>query len=205
MSLVFFPSCKVQQQFPQASLRLQEYLQARWQLNPAGCCRVNHKQLSPDDTAVYVCNTCAHILAGSSAAGQIQSVWQLIDQDGQFPFPDYSGEPVTIQDCWLATDRPETQQAVRSLLQKMNIRPLELLDNFAQSRFCGVTTSSATARLALQLGGKTGQMTAEERHKHLQNITTDKVVCYCRPCYSEINAAGKNGVHILELLFPEQA
>ena len=204
MSVHFFPSCKVQQQFPQASLRLQEYLQKRWQLTPAGCCRLNHQQLTPEDTAFYICNTCAHILAGSSAAGQIQAVWQLIDQDEQFLFPNYQGELMTVQDCWLASDKPEAQQAVRSLLQKMNIQPQELAENFAQSRFCGVTTSAATCKLAPQLSNKLGQMSPEERREHLQQISTAKVICYCRPCYTEINAAGKQAVHILELLFPEQ-
>lgn len=30
---------------------------------------------------------------------QIQSLWQVIDQDPDFPFPDYHGEEMTIQDC----------------------------------------------------------------------------------------------------------
>jgi hypothetical protein len=47
-------------------------------------------------------------------------------------------------------------------------------------------------------------MSPEERQNHLRQINTDKVVCYCRPCYQEINASGKHGVHMLELLFPEQ-
>ncbi len=111
---------------------------------------------------------------------------------------------MTVQDCWLASDKPEVQQAVRSLLHKMNIQPLELTDNFAQSRFCGVTTSAATYQLATTLSDKAGQMSPEERQNHLRQINTDKVVCYCRPCYQEINASGKQGVHMLELLFPEQ-
>ncbi len=204
MSIHFFPSCKVQQQFPQASLRLQDYLQKRWQLKPAGCCRVNHQQLASEDAAFYICNTCGHILTDSSAAKKVQAIWQLIDQDEQFPFPDYQGELMTVQDCWLASDKPEVQQVVRSLLYKMNIQPLELTDNFAQSRFCGVTTSAATYQLAPTLSDKAGQMSPEERQNHLRQINTDKVVCYCRPCYQEINASGKHGVHMLELLFPEQ-
>ena len=54
------------------------------------------------------------------------------------------------------------------------------------------------------LSDKAGQMSPEERQNHLRQVNTDKVVCYCRPCYQEINASGKHGVHMLELLFPEQ-
>ena len=46
-------------------------------------------------------------------------------------------------------------------------------------------------------------MTPEERQEHLQQINTDKVVCYCRPCLTEINEAGLKGYHLLQLLFPK--
>lgn len=205
MTTYFFPSCKVQQQFPEASQRLQKYLRERWQITITGCCRQNHQQLRPEDAAFCICNTCAHILAESSAAGQVQSVWQLIDQDAGFPFPDYQNEVMTVQDCWLCSDQPQTQRAVRSLLRKMHIQPQELADNLEQTRFCRVNISAGTAKLAPKLAAKPGQMTSEERQKHLKDIRTDKVVCYCRPCLTEINEAGLNGCHLLQLLFPEQA
>lgn len=203
MTTYFFPSCKVQKQFPESSQRLQRYLQERWQVTITGCCRQNHQQLQPADAAYFICNTCAHILTESSAAGKIRSVWELIDQDAAFPFPDYQNEVMTVQDCWLSSDRPEMQQAVRSLLHKMHIQPRELTDNLAKTRFCRINISTGTAQLAPRLAAKSGQMTHEERREHLQQINTDKVVCYCRPCLTEINENGLKGYHLLQLLFPE--
>jgi len=200
--MYFFPSCKVQQQFPQTSRRLQAYLQERWQLLPQGCCRLNRQVLQTGDVAITICNTCTQIL---SASAQVQSLWQLIDQDEKFPFPDYQGEVMTVQDCWLSADQPELQQAVRSLLHKMNISIRELPDNFAQTRFCGVKVSQQTLQLAPQLATRQrSQMTPEERADHLAKTQTAKVVCYCRPCLNEINAAGHKGQHLLKLLFPGQ-
>lgn len=205
MTTYFFPSCKVQQQFPQSSRHLQEYLTTRWQISITGCCRQNHNRLLPEDSALFICNTCAHILAESSAARQIKSVWELIDQDADFDFPNYRGEIMSIQDCWLANDRPEMQQAVRSLLHKMHIKALEMPNNLTQTGFCGTNISASTARLAPGFSQKAGQMSAKERAKHLRQSKTEKVICYCRPCLAEINAAGLQGQHLLPLLFNAHA
>lgn len=38
--------------------------------------------------------------------------------------------------------------------------------------------------------------------KHCEQIQTEKVVCYCKFCTDGINMGGKKGIHLLELLFP---
>lgn len=203
MTIYFFPSCKVKQQFPQTSGRLLAYLQERWQITPAGCCRQNRRNFSPQDEALTICNTCAHILANAQQV-KLVSVWELIDRDEDFPFPDYKNEKMTIQDCWLAVDKPALQQAARSLLRKMHVDIQEMPNNLAETRFCGVKTSPETLKLAPQIANLPPQMPPEERAAHLCQSPTDKIVCYCRPCLTEIKAAGRQGVHLLQMLFPGQ-
>lgn len=38
--------------------------------------------------------------------------------------------------------------------------------------------------------------------KHCDQIETEKVVCYCKFCTDAINIGGKEGTHLIELLFP---
>ena len=64
---------------------------------------------------------------------------ELIDQDESFIFPDYSGLKVTIQDCWRLKERIEVQEAVRSILRKMNIEFVEIKKHHQETDFCGKT------------------------------------------------------------------
>jgi len=49
-------------------------------------------------------------------------------------------------------------------------------------------------------------MTEEEQKEYFteryKNITTDSVVSYCKYCNDGVNMSDKKGLHILELLFP---
>lgn len=76
-------------------------------------------------------------------------------------------------DCWRAYEKRNVQNAIRSLMKKMNIEIAELEEQ----------------NLYLQ--------------KHCHKIETQKVVCYCMACLDGIKRGGRQAVHLLELLFPE--
>ena len=48
-----------------------------------------------------------------AAAGAVNA------KDPDFPFPDYLGEEMTIQDCWVAFEKRYVQDAVRSLMHSV--------------------------------------------------------------------------------------
>ena len=135
MATYFFPSCKATAQFKQASKNARAYVKERLGVEPIGCCRPNHTKLAANDTAIVVCNNCALIIDENTDAN-IEFLWEVIDRDPDFPFPDYGGERMTLQDCWIAFDRPAAHEAVRSLLRKMNVQVVELPENRESSKFC---------------------------------------------------------------------
>lgn len=141
MAYSYFPSCKVTAYFKEASKKARSYVNQRYGITPIGCCRPNHKKLTSKDTAIVVCNNCAAIIEENTEAS-IQFLWQIIDQDSSFPFPDYHGEKMTIQDCWICFEKRYVQDAVRSLLHKMNIDVVELEENFEKTKFCGINLLS---------------------------------------------------------------
>lgn len=166
---------------------------------------------------MVVCNNCAAILGESSQAGEIKFVWEIIDQDPDFVFPDYHGAQMTIQDCWLAVEKRHVQENIRSLLRKMNIQYVELEENFDKTRFCGTNLltpcSEGNAKLAQQRYVETGagmftpcspEQQREKMREHCSQITTDQVICYCTACLAGINMGGKQGIHLLDLVFPEE-
>ena len=217
MAFLFFPSCKAQASYPQASTQLHAYIKARYAIDPIGCCRVHHSKLGVDDTGLVVCNNCAAIIE-ESALGKHTFVWSIIDQDPDFDFPDYKGEAITVQDCWIAVEKRDLQDTVRSLLKKMNFVVVEQEENYERTRFCGVNLlapcTKSNAKLApkryVQNGAHMFTPCSKEEQvqrfqKHCQKITTERVACYCKFCTEAINMGGKQGRHLIELLFPPRS
>lgn len=216
MSKVFLPACKVKGRFQYSSEKLKAYLEEKEHVKTIGCCKVFCSKLNKEDTAVVVCNNCAAILEESSQAKTIQFVWEIIDKDENFPFPDYHGERMTIQDCWRAYEKRNVQDAIRSLMEKMNIEVVELKENYENTRFCGadllepctdVEKVFAPQRYATDGADMYQPLPQKEQDAYLKNyckkIDTEKVVCYCLSCLNGIRRGGKQAVHLLELIFPE--
>ena len=74
---------------------------------------------------------------------EVHSLWELIDSDPAFSFADHHELKAYIQDCWRSRDRKDEQDAVRSLMKKMNIDIMELSGSREKTDFCGVSLYSA--------------------------------------------------------------
>lgn len=163
MANYYVASCLFTARFPETSLRIQNYIRTKPDIKTVRCCIPNFKvdfntnripspsvrqaweQLpvsevfQPDDTVISVCHNCTNIAEEWRAGTKAVSLWEIIDRDPSFVFPDYDGMEVTVQDCWRTRERRNEQDAVRSLLEKMNIRFVEARQNHAETEFCGST------------------------------------------------------------------
>lgn len=180
-----------------------------------GCCRGNLELLTAEDTAVCICNTCAAFCDESATATKVVSIWEVIASDDKFPFPDYKGEEITLQDCWRTYDKRSVQDAVRKLMQNMNIRVVELRENFGKTRFCGTSLLQSPPAYLGDFAPKrfckdapkdlflphTDEEKLTQMRAHCAEVTTDSVACYCKACAEGLNFCGKKAVHMMELLF----
>lgn len=214
MAMVYFPSCKFTAYSLEASRKIQSYLAENYNAQISGCCRPNHQHITPQDTVVYICNTCAAICREDSAAAKVVSVWELLAADDRFAYPDYRQRKMAVQDCWRVYDNAPQQKAVRTLLQKMNIASEELDENYEKTQFCGVSLYEplikqngdfAPKRFIENAKGLFLPHTPEEKtalmEKHCQMIHAAEVVCYCNGCINGIRLGGKQGIHLLDLVF----
>ena len=241
MSVKFFPSCKHRLDFPIESARLAEYIVGRTGATVSGCCREKLKSvggrpenqdeirgseinitdcapgplgLTAGDTAIVVCPTCAAIFSESGGGCDIKFVWEIIDDDPLFPFPDYHGKSLTLQDCWVCREREAVQAAVRSCLKKMNINVFEMDENGANTLFCGENMlREPPAEIAgLAPNRYLGEnlkffhpMAPSDRENalkaHVERARTADFACYCRFCANGIKTGGGNAYHLLTLLF----
>ena len=216
MTRKYFPGCKVKNCYPEASRWLAEQVLARGYADEiVGCCRVNHQALTADDTAVCICNNCMAMIDEDADNGALENIWVLIDQDDDFPLPDYGGRRMGIQDCGRAYDRTDVQDAVRSLLRKMNIEVVELPDAREECSFCGASfLKEAPAQdrgFAPWRYGKDAEargifpgMDPEDIHDalviHCEAIELDEVACYCTACDAGLEEGGKDAKNLLELI-----
>ncbi len=214
MSMIYLPSCKFTLYSPEASKNIKNYLSANYDMQIGGCCRPDHKKLTNRDTVVYICNTCAAFCAEDSAAEKVVSLWELLDNDKQFLYPDYGHKKMALQDCWRVYDHTSQQKAVRRIIKRMNIDIEELDENYDKTNFCGVSLYEplpkqngdfAPKRFIENAEGIFLPHTKEEQvalmKEHSDKINSNEVICYCTSCINGINLGGKKGRHLLDLMF----
>lgn len=216
MSRKFFPGCKVKARYPEASEWLaQQVIDRGYADEIVGCCRTDHQSLTADETAVCICNNCMAMIDEDADNGALENIWVLIDNDPVFPLPSYEGKTMGIQDCGRAYDRTDVQDAVRSLMRKMNIEVVELPDAREESRFCGQSflksvpeqDAGFAPRRYVEDARKRGIFTPtdpdivqQRMEEHAAAIPTDEVCCYCFACDMGLEAGGKDAINMIELV-----
>ena len=94
---------------------------------------------SEGDRVYSLCHNCNNIIEEMHPGVEVHSLWELIDSDPAFSFADHHELKAYIQDCWRSRDRKDEQDAVRSLMKKMNIDIMELSGSREKTDFCGVS------------------------------------------------------------------
>ena len=239
MRYYYIASCVFTAQFPECSLRIRNYIEERWGFEMVRCCVPKYKihqfeekmpegvlrdeWVSLPDSAVFepgdqvysLCHNCNNIIEELHTGVQVRTLWELIDSDDAFIFPDHSDMQVTVQDCWRSRDRRSEQDAVRNILDKMHIHWVEAFHNHQDTDFCGNSLyrqqPPRNPKLAPRhyVDGTKGLFlphTEEEQkeimREYCSRYGTNTVICYCHYCLEGLKNGGKDGRHLAELLFP---
>lgn len=234
----YIAGCVFTAKYPDLSKKIQDYVASSTDMSIVRCCVPGWKTelyeekmpkgelaerwralpqshvFSPDDAIWSLCPNCMNITEEWRKTKDVHSLWEWIDQDSHFPFPEHSGLRVTLQDCWRMRDRSATHRAVRSLLRKMNIDFLELPLNRDNADFCGKSLFRPQVERNPRLAprhyienaeGLFLPHSEEEQNRLMQEycnrFETTTVVCYCHYCLEGLLAGGVRGIHLAELLF----
>lgn len=186
MKYVFFPGCRIKEGYPESSKKLSSYIKKTYHIEPVGCCKENYGLLEEGTCALLICNNCANDLETFSVNQTREFIWEVIDKDPNFVFPDYHGKPFLLQDCNHGYNDEDIKKHVRSLLNKMNISILEM--NEEDSIPYGMSRAE---------------------HRELVSSNAKKyqemdVVTYCAICNLAMKKSGKHSVYLLDLLFNEK-
>lgn len=232
---IYIASCVFTKQYPALSKKIREYILNRFHMRIIRCCAANYKveafekdmpagyqtawkriphyqEFESGETMVSICHNCSAIFQESRPDIHVKSIWELLLEDDSFAYPDYHQESMTLQDCWRAKGNDAEKAAVRELIQRMNIRLVELPE--PQEDFCGISLyrpapprnlKMAPKRFVQGAPGKFQAHTPEEQKQlmetYCRKFKTDKVIAYCHYCAAGLNLGGKQGIHLGELLF----
>lgn len=213
MSTVYFPGCKYTIHSRVNSRKIRQYLIRQHGIRQTGCCSTGLDTLREEDTAVYTCPTCSAFMQEYTPKNRSLSIWEILENDEAFPWPDYSGDTMTVQDCWRSFDNRPMQDAVRHILGRMNVETVEIAKNFEKTDFCGSSlmktqspryTRFAPVRFFDHAKDKFIPLPPEEQERQMQEhgkqFTTEKVVCYCTGCLHGLKLGGVNAVHLMDLI-----
>ena len=238
MAVYYIASCVFTAKFPELSLRIQDYVRDRFGFTivrccvpkyklsefeekmPEGCLRDCWKSLpdsglfSKGDHVYSLCHNCNNIIEEMHPGVQVHSLWELIDSDPAFSFPDHHGLKAYVQDCWRSKERKNEQDAVRSLLKKMSVEVMEAAENRAKTEFCGASMYRAQPPRNPKLApkhyvegavGKFIPCSSEEQKEimmeYCSQFNNHMVICYCHYCLEGLLMGGADAMHLVQMLF----
>lgn len=206
--LTAFPSCQFRAAHPETAAKIRDYLKQRWNAETTGCCR-GEGLIQAGDKLVTVCLSCTAILKERFPSCSVITLYDLLERDCEFLWPDARGQAVTLQDCARADDRLRHQ--VRGLLRKMNYTVHEMTETAFPT--CGTLLmnpiSERNRRSApayfKALEAQVTILDADEQAallKTLPDSYPDKqVIAYCNSCYKALKSFNLERSHLLDLIF----
>jgi hypothetical protein len=100
------------------------------------CCK-HEPQLSGMTEVINVCPGCDKRFANDYKNTSTISLWEILAESDFFPFPDYNGKRMAIMDACPTREKEKVQNAIRTVLRKMNITVVEPKKTKAKSVCCG--------------------------------------------------------------------
>lgn len=213
----YFPSCNFTKLRPATSEKIKAFMESAG-VRVTGCCRPGHKALSGwNDIVITVCETCSIIIGENRPAARVISLYEFIDSLTDFPFPDYKGQRITLQDCYRAKAKDAEKAAVRNVLRKMNVDVTELPGKPEEINFDGsflfgpmrpdnyTLAPRRFAEIKKDMQPKSPEEIRAWLKEYCRRFTTERVACYCNSCLTGLEQGlpeGKSVVHVAELLFP---
>lgn len=196
MKQVFAPGCALMIYKPDLGKKLLRYLNKDSTEIPMHltCCQ-HEPNLSKGTQVINICAGCDRRYRSLYEGVSTISLWEVLAESADFPFPDYAGREMTLHDPCPVRSEARVHQAVRRLLERMNISLTETKNNRSRSICCGDS-----------LHGKApSEVVRSAMMKRVAEMPCEDVVVYCVSCIKSMHIGGKKAWHLVDLLFGEES
>ena len=157
------------------------------------CCR--HKpRLDSGTQIINICAGCDRRYREIYEGITTISLWEILVGSEKFHFPDYKGAKMAIHDACPTRTEERVHNAVRKLLDRMNIQVVEPKATRTNTICCG----------DIFYGTLPIEQVKEQMKKRSNQMPCEDVVVYCVSCIKTMYIGGKKPRYIVDLLFGEE-
>ncbi|MGE5628768.1 MAG: heterodisulfide reductase-related iron-sulfur binding cluster [Solirubrobacterales bacterium] len=156
------------------------------------CCR-HEPGLKEGTRVINTCAGCDRRFRELYKGVTTISLWEVLSERTDFPFPDYKGMEMSIHDACPTRNEERVHNAVRKLLERMNIKVVEPEKTRKKGICCGDSF----------YGAMPAEVVKEQMKKRAEEMPRENVVVYCVSCIKSMHIGGKKPRYILDLLFGE--
>lgn len=192
MKRVFAPGCALIIHNPELVRKTHGYL-----CNQFGdmsihllCCQ-RETAIEPGTEVINTCPGCDRKYRDPGKGLRNISVWELIASDETYPYPNYEGVKMSLNDACPTRGEARVQTAIRTLLERMNIKLVEADKSGAKGTCCGDS----------YYGKVPVDQVKEQMKKRATEMPADHVVVHCISCIKSMHIGGKHPRFLLDLLF----
>lgn len=194
MTQVFAPGCALMLHRPDLGRKLLAFLNQGPEPVPEHltCCR--HQPGLPAGTRIInVCAGCDRRYRELYPGISTISLWEVLAGSESFPFPDYGGAEMAVQDACPTRTQARVQDAVRALLARMNITVVEPALTRERGGCCGDSFHGALPV----------EQVKERMRRRAREMPRQDVAVYCVSCVKAMHIGGRRPRYLVDLLFGE--
>jgi Fe-S oxidoreductase len=195
MNRVFAPGCALMLYKPEIAEKLNSILNDNFGSMDLllTCC--NHEpRISGPTEVVNICPGCDKRYANDYQSTTTISLWELLAGSDFFPLPDYGGREMSILDACPTREKVVVHEAIRTLLNRMNIKVIEPEKTGVRSTCCGDSFYGLIPMEEVKM----------QMHKRTSEMPREDVVVYCISCIKAVHIGGKSPHYLVDLLFGEE-
>lgn len=194
-NLVFAPGCALMLYKPALVEKIHHQLEENFGKMEIlmTCCKTEPK-LPFNSKIINVCPGCDKRFANDYKNISTISLWEVLDQSDFFKFPDHKGKHMSIIDACPTRNKNVVQDAIRSIISKMNIEVVEPEKTKSKSTCCG----------AGYYGELPIEFVLEAMKERTAEMPENDVVVYCVSCIKSVHIGGKKPQYLPDLLYSEE-
>lgn len=190
---VYNPGCALNLYKPEIAKKVLDFLNKNESMEIHNVCCKHNPGVPAGTQIVNTCAGCDRRFSNLYEGISTISLWEVLAQTDNFPFPDYGGMKMTIHDACPVRSKPQVHKAIRILLQKMNIEIVEAEHHGIHSICCGDDLYPSLPIKEVH----------EKMKQRAQSMPCNDVCVYCISCIKSMYIGGKKPRYILDLLFEE--
>jgi len=194
--LFFAPGCALMLYKPELAEKILQFLNEKTDSVEMllTCCQHDPK-LPENSKVINVCPGCDKRFAKDYKGVTTVSLWELINENNFFEYPDYKGRKMSIIDACPTREVSIVQNSIRDLLIKMNIDLVEPRNTRKESTCCG----------DFYYGSMPTDKVKEKMTEKALEMPVDNIVVHCVSCIVAVCNGGKKPQYVADLLFNEDS